>query len=84
MLDNAPCHASKATIKCLEALVLKTKRYWFGRDINPVENLWVIIKQRVYADVDQFSTLHELWKAIELEFAVIPCTFTCKKNLQFL
>ena len=41
-------------------------------DINPIENLWAIIKQRVYADGKQFSTLHELWKVIKLESAAIP------------
>ena len=30
------------------------------------------IKQRVYADGKQFSTLHELWTAIKLESAAIP------------
>ena len=41
-------------------------------DINPIENLWAIIKQRVYADGKQFSTLPESWKAIKLESATIP------------
>ena len=41
-------------------------------DINPIENLWAIIKQRVYVDGRQFSTLSELWKAIQLESAAIP------------
>ena len=76
MHDNAPCHAAKATIKCLEGLGFKdeTLMVWppNSPDINPIENLWAIIKQRVYADAKQFSTLHELWKAIKLESAAIP------------
>ena len=76
MHDNAPCHAAKATIKCLEGLGFKdeTLMVWppNSPDINPIENLWAIIKQRVYADGKQFSTLHELWKAIKLESAAIP------------
>ena len=76
MHDNAPCHAAKATIKCLEGLGFKdeTLMVWPPNllDINPIENLWAIIKKRVYADGKQFSTLPELWKAIKLESAAIP------------
>ena len=76
MHDNAPCHAAKATIKCLEGLGFKDKALMVwppnSPDINPIENLWAIIKQRVYADGRQFSTLPELWKAIQLESAAIP------------
>ena len=76
MHDNAPCHATKATIKCLQGLGFKdeTLMVWppNSPDINPIENLWAIIKQRVYADEKQFSTLHGLWKAIKLKSAAIP------------
>ena len=68
MHENAPCHAAKATIKCLQGLGFKAN----SPDINPIENLWAIIKQRVYANGKQFSTLHELWKAVKLESAAIP------------
>ena len=76
MHDNAPCHAAMATIKCLEGLGFKDKTLMVwppnSPDINPIENLWAIIKQRVYADGKQFSMLHELWKAIKVESAAIP------------
>ena len=76
MHDNAPCHAARATIKCLQGLGFKdeTLMVWppNSPDINPIENLWAIIKQRVYVDGRQFSTLSELWKAIQLESAAIP------------
>ena len=81
MHDNSPCHAAKATIKCLEGLGFKneTLMVWPPNlpDINPIENLWAIIKQRVYADGKQFSTLHEVWKAIKLESAAIPVVLAC-------
>ena len=64
MHDNAPYHAAKATIKCLEGLGFKDKTLMVwppnSPDINPIENLWAIIKQRVYADGKLFSTLPEL------------------------
>ena len=82
MHDNAPCHAAKATIKCLHGLGFKdeTLMVWppNSPDINPIENLWAIIKQRVYADGKQFSTLHELWTAIKLESAAIPSSLVQK------
>ena len=86
MHDNAPCHAAKATIKCLEGLGFKDKALMVwppnSPDISPIENLWAIIKQRVYADGRQFSTLPELWKAIQLESAAIPHSLV--KNLPIL
>ena len=76
MHDNPPCHAAKATIKCLHGLGFKDEMLMVwppnSPDINPIENLWAIIKQRVYADGKQFSALHELWTAIKLESAAIP------------
>ena len=84
MHDNAPCHAAKATIKCLEGLGFKyeTLMVWppNSPDINPIENLWAIMKQRVYVDGKQFSTLHELWKAIKLESAAIPHSLVKKRT----
>ena len=82
MHDNASCHAVKATIKCLESLGFKdgTRLVWppNSSDINPIENVWVIIKRRVCGDGKQCSTLHELWKAIKLEYAAIQRSFVKK------
>ena len=33
-------------------------------DLNPIENLWSIIKRRVYVNGRQFKTKNELWEAI--------------------
>ena len=50
MHDNVPCHAAKATIKCLEGLGFKNEALmvWLPNspDINLIENLWAIIKQK--------------------------------------
>ena len=85
MHDNAPCHAAKATIKCLEGLGFKdeTLMVWppNSPDINPIENLWAIIKQRVYAGGKQFSPLPEVWKVTKFcHTAVIPHSLVKKLN----
>ena len=76
MHDNAPSHAAKATTQFLKSLGFKneTLMVWppNSPDLNPIENLWAIIKQRVYADGKQFSTLDDLWEAIKQESATIP------------
>ena len=33
-------------------------------DLNPIENLWAILKRRIYANGRQFHTKNELWQAI--------------------
>ena len=34
-------------------------------DLNPIENLWSIIKRRVYPGDKQYSNKTELWEAIK-------------------
>ena len=67
--DNAPAHKAKFTTNWLN-------NYSFGKDkimvwpanspdLNPIENLWAIIKRRVYQDGRQFTSTAGLWKAIQ-------------------
>ncbi len=71
-----PSHAAKATTQFLKSLSFKneTLMVWPSNwpDLNPIENLWAIIKQRVYADGKLFSTLDDLWEAIKQESATMP------------
>jgi len=67
--DNAPIHTArltKAFFKESQIPVLE----WPARspDLNPIENLWGILSQRVYANGKQFSTLKELKEAIMREW----------------
>ena len=41
-------------------------------DLNPIENLWSIIKRQVYADEKQYSSKMDLWMAIKESAACIP------------
>ena len=70
MQDNAPSHVSKTSRNWLEA-----KGFFGGRimqwpanspDLNPIENLWAIIKREVYKNGMQFHTNDDLWRAIEV------------------
>ena len=66
--DNAPSHASKYTTAWRESYGLTADRYmpWPANspDLNPIENLWSIIKQKVYAGSHQFDSKEDLWDAI--------------------
>ena len=66
--DNAPSHASKYTTAWRESYGLTADRYmpWPANspDLNPIENLWSIIKQKVYAGSRQFDSKEDLWDAI--------------------
>lgn len=35
----------------------------YSPDLNPIENLWSIIKKMVYSDGKQYSSKDQLWKA---------------------
>lgn len=36
----------------------------YSLDLNPVENLWIIIKRHVYKGIKQFLSKNELWEII--------------------
>jgi transposase len=76
MHDNAPSHAAKATTAFLQSLgfVNDTLMVWppNSPDLNPIENMWSIVKRIVYADGRQYSSKDDLWKAIKRSTASIP------------
>ena len=65
MHDNAPSHAVKtiAQFLTLRAFVTKTLIVWPPKppDLNPIENLWSIIKRHVYNSGKQYSSKDDLW-----------------------
>lgn len=70
MQDNAPSHSARATKEYLASLGLKTQNLMVwppnSPDLNPIENLWSIIKRKVYSDGKQFSSKAELWEALQV------------------
>ena len=67
--DNAPAHRSAYTSDWLKKAGFNNERVmeWppNSPDLNPIENLWAIIKRRVYSNGRQFTKLNELWNAIK-------------------
>lgn len=65
MQDNDPKHKSKKTMD-----FLKTKKFkildWPPQspDINPIENLWSIVKRRVYGYETNARNMNELWDRV--------------------
>lgn len=75
MQDNAPSHASKFTKSWLLEHGLVGDRYmdWPPNscDLNPIENLWAIVKANIYKENRQFFSKDELWKAIKEAFSAV-------------
>ena len=75
MHDNAPAHASKKTKNFLDQMVLKNTSLmvWppFSPDLNPIENLWSLLKRRVYTGNTQFLNKIDLWNKIKHESSKI-------------
>lgn len=70
MQDNAPSHASKLTKSWLQekGFVGETYMDWPANscDLNPIENLWSILKREIYRNSKQFNSKHDLWEAVKV------------------
>ena len=69
MHDGAPSHSAKKTVAFLSKNGFKEDRLmrWAPNspDLNPIENLWSILKRRVYYQGRQFNSKIDLWNAIQ-------------------
>ena len=76
MHDNAPSHAAKATKSVLKSLgfVNESLMIWppNSPDLNPIENMWSIVKRHVYGNGKQYSSKNELWMSLKQAAASIP------------
>lgn len=68
MQDNAPSHASHFTAEFLAKKGIKDHRLMVwppaSPDLNPIENVWSILKREVYRDGQQYTSKNSLWEAI--------------------
>lgn len=71
--DNAPIHTSASTRAWLATKKVRLLD-WPARspDLNPMENLWGYLSQKVYAHGRQYSSKRELEEAIFREWDAIP------------
>ena len=69
MQDNAPSHVSKRSLGWLEDWGFSGDQLmqWPANspDLNPIENLWSILKMKIYETGRQYCSKDDLWKAIE-------------------
>ncbi|CAI9602155.1 unnamed protein product, partial [Staurois parvus] len=76
MHDNAPSHAAKNTSASMAAMGIKGEKVMVwppsSPDLNPIENLWSILKQKIYEDGRQFTSKQQLWEAILTSCKQIP------------
>lgn len=72
MQDGAPCHTAKSVKGWLNDAAVPYFNDWPGQspDINPIENLWAIIKQRLRSK--DTSSLPNLKKSIQEVWDNIP------------
>ena len=71
--DDATIHTSKLTISWFNYKKVASLK-WPARspDLNPIENLWGILSNKVYANNRVFNTMQELKDAIETCWHDIP------------
>lgn len=68
MQDNAPSHAAKYSTDWLDRKGFKYDRTMScplsSPDSNPIENLWAILKHKIYSEGKQHTSLNSIWEAV--------------------
>ena len=65
MQDNAPSHSAKFTKKFLKDSKINVM-FWppNSPDLNPIENFWSVLKQKLYQNGKKYKSKNELWENI--------------------
>jgi transposase len=79
LIDGASPHTAESTKQLLQSLGIATVAAWppNSPDLNPIENLWAWMKNRVYAQ--QYSSLDALKAAVLEAWDAVPASML--KNL---
>ena len=68
MHDNAPSHAARLTTEYLQSVLGNHGKImqWpaCSPDLNPIENLWSILKRKLYSSGRQYTSKDDLWNAV--------------------
>ncbi|KAF2356825.1 Transposase Tc1-like [Trinorchestia longiramus] len=68
MYDNAPSNAARITTEYLESVFARHGKImqWpaCSLDINPIENLWSILKRKIHSGGRQYTSKDGLWNAV--------------------
>jgi len=71
--DNARPHVSSTTLEWLERRGIETLDWpAYSPDLNPIENLWGVLVQRVYANGRVYDNINDLKISIKNEWERIP------------
>lgn len=69
MHDNAPSHASKVTTEFLAKKGFSGKKLMVwpssSPDLNPIENMWALLKKEMYKGGKQYKSKGDVWEAIQ-------------------
>ena len=67
--DNAPCHVSKSSLAFFKSNKIELLDWPSNSpDLNPVENIWSILTERLYRTKKAYNTKEKLWKNIIKEW----------------
>lgn len=79
--DNAPCHKAKSVMEWFEEKGIVLLDYPpQSPDLNPIENLWRILKIKIHNNYD-INTLDQLWQVYEKEWEAIDPKI-CEKLIE--